>query len=111
RGDRRAAPGEPMSRLEATFKRLRAAGELGLFPYLTTGFPDPDSCRELLIKLVEAGADGIELGVPFSDPLADGATLQRVGNLAIEQGASIEMAFDLVRALRTQSEAPGALMT
>ena len=61
--------------------------------------------------MVEAGADGIELGVPFSDPLADGATLQRVGNLAIEQGASVEMALDLVRGLRQRSQAPVILMT
>ena len=100
-----------MSRLEATFERLRAAGELGLFPYLTVGFPDPTACGELLAAMVEAGADGFELGVPFSDPLADGATLQRVGNLAIGQGASVEMALDLVRGLRQRSQTPVILMT
>jgi tryptophan synthase alpha chain len=100
-----------MSRLEATFERLRSAGELGLFPYLTVGFPDPAACGQLLAAMVAAGADGFELGVPFSDPLADGATLQRVGNLAIEQGASVEMALDLVRGLRQSSQAPVILMT
>ena len=100
-----------MNRLDATFDRLRADRELGLFPYLTTGFPDSNACGELLERIAAAGADGIELGVPFSDPLADGATLQRVGSLALEQGASIEMAFELLRAFRRRRSIPVVLMS
>src|SRR5215212_10199613 len=100
-----------MNRLERAFTRLQAADELGLFPYLTTGFPDEATCAELLDCLAEAGADGIELGVPFSDPLADGATLQRAGAAALEQGASIEMALELLRGFRTRHDVPVTLMT
>ena len=100
-----------MIRLDRTFARLRAADELGLFPYLMTGFPDQPSCARLLDCLAEAGADGIELGVPFSDPLADGATIQRVGALARAQGASIDMALGLVRSFRTRWQTPVVLMT
>jgi tryptophan synthase alpha chain len=100
-----------MNRLDAAFARLQARGELGLFPYLTTGFPDPAGCAELLEVVAANGADGIELGVPFSDPLADGATLQRAGALALEQGASIDMAFELLRGFRSRWEIPAILMT
>jgi tryptophan synthase alpha chain len=100
-----------MSRLDASFARLRQAGELGLFPYLTVGYPSPEASGELLDALAEAGADGIELGVPFSDPLADGATLQRAGSLALEQGASVSMALELLRDFRTRWQTPVALMT
>jgi len=100
-----------MNRLDRAFARLRAADELGLFPYLMTGFPDPLSCSAILNCLAENGADGIELGVPFSDPLADGATFQRVGALAREQGASLEMALDEVRRFRATRDIPVLLMT
>lgn len=100
-----------MNRLDATFARLREQGELGLFPYLMTGFPSPAACAELLDALAEGGADGIELGVPFSDPLADGATLQRVGAAALQQGGSIEMALDLLRGFRPRHQAPILLMS
>jgi tryptophan synthase alpha chain len=100
-----------VNRLEQTFERLRARQELGLFPYLTVGFPNLESCGELLAELAAAGADGIELGVPFSDPLADGVTLQRVGAQALEQGASIAAALGLLRTFRTRSEIPVVLMS
>jgi tryptophan synthase alpha chain len=100
-----------MNRLDDQFERLRERGELGLFPYLTTGFPDPASCAELLEVIAASGADGIELGVPFSDPLADGATLQRAGALAMERGASVDLAFDLLRGLRKHWNRPAVLMT
>src|SRR5437867_6850036 len=100
-----------MNRLDATFKRLRARNELGLFPYLMTGYPDQATCAELLEAVASAGADGLELGVPFSDPLADGVTLQRVGAAALEQGASIEMALRLLRDFRSDWETPVVLMS
>ena len=100
-----------MNRLDAAFDRLRKSGEIGLFPYLMAGFPDPVRCGELLEAMASAGADGIELAVPFSDPLADGTTIQRVGAVALEQGASIPMALDLLRAFRAKWQTPVALMS
>lgn len=100
-----------MSRLDQTFARLRARQELGLFPYLTTGFPDRDTCAALLDAVAAAGADGIELGVPFSDPLADGATLQRIGAAALAQGGSIPMALELLRGFRRRWDQPVVLMS
>jgi tryptophan synthase alpha chain len=100
-----------VSRLDQAFARLRESDELGLFPYLTVGFPSLEVCGELLAELAAAGADGIELGVPFSDPLADGVTLQRVGAEALAQGASIAAALDLLRDFRTRSQIPVVLMS
>src|SRR4051812_16897890 len=99
------------NRLDTTFERLREKQELGLFPYLMTGFPDRSACAELLETLAAAGADGIELGVPFTDPLADGVTVQRIGAVGMEHGASINMALELVRDFRTRRQTPIALMT
>ncbi len=70
-----ASPAGGKNRLDTTFARLRAAGELGLFPYLTAGYPDIRTSATLLDAIAESGADGLELGIPFSDPLADGVTL------------------------------------
>jgi tryptophan synthase alpha chain len=100
-----------VSRLDATFARLRCQGELGLFPFITTGFPDPAMSRVILRAVVEAGADGVEIGLPFSDPLADGVTLQRAGARALEHGVSVADALALVRDLRGYSEAPALMMS
>jgi tryptophan synthase alpha chain len=100
-----------MNRLDETFARLRASGELALIPYLMTGHPDPASCGELLTCLAESGADAIELGVPFSDPLADGPTIQRAGAQALARGGSLAMALDLVRGLRARRSTPTVVMT
>lgn len=100
-----------MNRLDETFAQLRARDELALFPYLTTGFPNLAACAELLDDIAAAGADGIEFGVPFSDPLADGVTLQRVGGQALEQGASVGAALDLLRGFRQRWQIPVNLMS
>src|SRR5438093_4601241 len=100
-----------MNRLDATFERLRTEKALGLFPYLMTGYPDRSTCASLLEAVASAGADGIELGVPFSDPLADGVTIQRVGAAALEQGASIDMALGLVRDFRSRWDTAVVLMS
>jgi tryptophan synthase alpha chain len=100
-----------VNRVDSAFAGLRETGELGLFPYLMTGFPDPETCAQLLDSIAASGADGIELGVPFSDPLADGVTLQRIGARALEQGASIDMALGLVRRFRTRWQTPLVLMS
>ena len=89
-----------MSRLEARFRALRGEGRAALVPFVTAGDPDPEVTRRLLPRLVEAGADVIEVGVPFSDPMADGPVIQRAGERALAAGASLSGALDLVRGFR-----------
>ena len=89
-----------MSRLEARFRALRGEGRAALVPFVTAGDPDPEVTRRLLPRLVEAGADVIEVGVPFSDPMADGPVIQRAGERALAAGASLSVALDLVRGFR-----------
>lgn len=101
-----------MSRFAATFARLRERGECGLFPWLMAGFPDVATSKELAQAALEAGADGFEIGVPFSDPLADGATMQRANTLALERGATTDTALDLARFIRgVAPDTPIALMS
>ena len=101
-----------MSRLSATFERLQREGACGLFPYLTAGFPDVPTSHALAEAALDAGADGFEIGVPFSDPLADGATLQRANARALAGGANLDTALDLVRTIRRRSsDTPVVLMS
>lgn len=103
-----------MNRFQATFERLRASGDssCGLFPYIMAGFPDVPTSHALAEAALEAGADGFEIAVPFSDPLADGTTMQRVNARALEGGANLDTALDLVRAIRSRSpQTPIALMS
>jgi len=97
-----AAPGRPgapgAGRLAAAFETRRAAGGAAFIPYLTHGFPAPADTPRLLERLAEAGADAIELGVPFSDPLADGPTIQRASWRALERGATLVSALELAAA-------------
>jgi tryptophan synthase alpha chain len=76
------------------------------------GYPDAQTAKALAVAALDAGADGFEIAVPFSDPLADGTTMQRVNMLALEGGASLDSALDLVRAIRQRApEVPMALMS
>jgi tryptophan synthase alpha chain len=81
---------DPTSPLEAAFAARRGEGSAAFVPYLTHGFPSPEDTPRLLRRLAEAGADVIELGVPFSDPLADGPTIQRATWRALEHGVGLE---------------------
>lgn len=83
-------------RLGAAFAGRREAGGAAFVPYLTHGFPSPADTPRLLERLATAGADVIELGVPFSDPLADGPTIQRASWRAVEQGVTLGSTLDLV---------------
>ena len=74
-----------MSRIEATFQQLKASGRQALIPYVTAGFPFADVTPELMHAMVAAGADVIELGVPFSDPMADGPVIQKAGEAALRR--------------------------
>ena len=75
-----------MSRIDAAFRDLRAQGKTGLVTYVTAGDPDFERSREILVRLDRAGADILEIGVPFSDPLADGPVIQRATERAIASG-------------------------
>jgi len=90
-----------MSRIAEAFARSRAEGRVAFFPFMTVGFPDLETSLELVKAMVEAGADGIELGIPFSDPLADGPTIQRATYRALQQGTTPHDAIDIVRRLRS----------
>lgn len=89
-----------MSRIGPTFESLRERERSALILYLTIGYPERESALEIVPRLIEAGADMIELGVPFSDPLADGATVQRATQRALENGVRSAYCLETVRLLR-----------
>jgi tryptophan synthase alpha chain len=89
-----------MSRIAATFARLQNEGRAALMPYLMIGYPERNSALDLAPALEAAGADLFELGVPFSDPLADGATIQRAAERALHNGVRLPACIDTVRELR-----------
>jgi tryptophan synthase alpha chain len=100
-----------MSRIAARFAALAAAKRKGLIPYITAGDPDPSLTVGLMHALTESGADVIELGVPFSDPMADGPVNQRSSERALAKGVSLAMVLDMVREFRrSDAEAPVVLM-
>jgi tryptophan synthase alpha chain len=100
-----------MSRISAKFSELRHQHRTGLIPFLTVGYPDLEATLELVPALAESGADIIELGVPFSDPLADGTTIQHASQVALQHGVTLATCLDVVRRLRQQGvEAPLVLM-
>lgn len=95
-----------MSRIADCFAQLKRSGEAALVPFLMAGDPDLDVTRELVLAAVEAGADLIELGVPFSDPTADGPVLQRSAVRALGRGASLARVLELVGHLRREIDTP-----
>jgi tryptophan synthase alpha chain len=100
-----------MSRIEATFQQLKAAGRKALIPYVTAGYPFADVTPELMHAMVDAGADVIELGVPFSDPSADGPVIQKAGDKALAFGIGTSHVIDMVKAFREKNHAtPVVLM-
>ncbi len=101
-----------MSRVEETFAHLHREGKKALIAYLTVGFPSVKVLPELVEALAEAGVDLIELGIPFSDPLADGPTIQATSQWALSHGMTPEKVFHAVEELRRRNvELPLALMT
>jgi tryptophan synthase alpha chain len=100
-----------VSRIERRFAALRQEGRAGLVTYLTAGDPDPDTSARLLGGLAAAGADLIEIGMPFSDPMADGPAIQEAGQRALKAGMSLRRTLALVRELRrADDETPIVLM-
>lgn len=100
-----------MSRIETTFQQLQAQGRKALIPYVTAGFPYADITPELLHAMVKAGCDVIELGVPFSDPMADGPVIQKAGERALGFGIGLSQVLAMVREFRQQdAKTPVVLM-
>jgi tryptophan synthase alpha chain len=100
-----------VSRLQETFSRLRAAGDTGLVTYVTAGDPDLATSRAIVRAIDQAGADVIELGVPFSDPIADGPAIQRASERALAAGSHLTAALDMVAELRPEIRAPIVIFT
>ena len=94
-----------MSRIGATLSALKARNRKALIPYVIAGFPFPDITPELMHGMVAAGANVIELGVPFSDPSADGAVIQKAGDRALAAGIGLAQVLDMVRTFRAKDDA------
>lgn len=99
-----------MSRIQKTLENIKLSGKKALIPFLTAGDPDMETTVELIHTLVEAGADVIELGVPFSDPAADGPVIQAASERALLAGATVAGVLDIVTTVRRKTNVPIVLM-
>ena len=100
-----------MSRIAPVMATLKGAGRKALIPYLMAGFPEPSHTLGLMHALVQGGADIIELGVPFSDPMADGPVIQKAGEAALRHGVGMGEVLAMVREFRaTDTSTPIVLM-
>lgn len=100
-----------MNRIDAAFERLRASGRLGLITYVTAGDPSIEVTEALVLEMGRSGADIVELGVAFSDPLADGPAIQAASQRALKSGATLAAVLELAGRLRAQTDLPLAIMT
>jgi tryptophan synthase alpha chain len=100
-----------VSRITAAFDDLRAAGRGGFIPYITVGDPDLDTSRALVVELARAGATLIELGVPFSDPVADGPTIQRAAERALRHGVGLGDVLRILADARRETDVPVILFS
>jgi tryptophan synthase alpha chain len=99
------------TRISQRFAELRSRGEMGIVAYITAGDPSLDATLRFVLALAEAGADVIELGVPFSDPVADGPTIQRASERALQSGTTLAGVLSLVRRIRQSSQVPLVLFS
>ncbi len=100
-----------MSRIAATFSALKAQGRTALIPYVTAGDPYADASVEIMLAMAQAGADVIELGVPFSDPMADGPVIQKASERALAKGIGLPQVLQIVRGFRALNDStPVVLM-
>ncbi|MHB8501988.1 MAG: tryptophan synthase subunit alpha [Candidatus Acidiferrales bacterium] len=99
------------TRISKKFAALSESGELGIVAYITAGDPSLAATHKFVLALAEAGADVIELGIPFSDPLADGPTIQRASERALKSGTTLAQVIELVREIRNSSEVPIVLFS
>jgi tryptophan synthase alpha chain len=100
-----------VSRIAPTFSRLAAQRRLALIAYLTVGYPRLDDTPSLVEAAAQSGADAIELGIPFSDPLADGRTIQAASQVALKGGATVARALEAATAARKKTDVPLLFMT
>ena len=100
-----------MNRIESTFKNIISKGEKVLIAYVMAGDPTLKQTEQIVLEIEKAGADVIEIGVPFSDPVADGPTIQAAAERALRQGVTLRNVLDLVSTLRRQTKIPLILMT
>src|SRR5271168_16569 len=99
------------TRISERFAELRDSGELGIVAYITAGDPSLAATLQFVLALAEAGADVIELGIPFSDPLADGPTIQRASERALKAGTTLAGVLELVGRIREASQVPLVLFS
>ena len=100
-----------MTRITKLFERLKAEGKTALIAYITAGDPTPERTDSLVAALERGGADLIELGVPFSDPIADGPVIQRAGDRALRAGTTLKRVLEIACQIRKRSEVPILLFT
>ena len=103
--------GTPLGRIASRFAELAKKGELGVVAYVTAGDPSLAATEKIVLAAAEAGADVIELGVPFSDPVADGPTIQRASERALRAGTKLSDVLDLARRLRKRTSVPLVLFS
>jgi tryptophan synthase alpha chain len=99
-----------MSRIAEKFKELKSRKESALIPYIMAGDPDLGATRDIVLEIARSGADIIEIGAPFSDPVADGPTIQRAGIRALATGTTLKNVIGLVREVRKETDIPVILM-
>jgi tryptophan synthase alpha chain len=100
-----------VSRIAESFARLKREGKRGFIPFITAGDPDLETTRALVVELARAGATAVELGVPFSDPVADGPTIQRASERALRHGFGVREMLDCVTTARRETEVPVVLFS
>ncbi len=100
-----------MSRIRDTFAELKHSGRVGFIPFITAGDPDLVTTELLLVELAAAGADIIELGVPFSDPVADGAVIQRASERTLRKGVTLSDALRCVSTVKEHIDVPIVLFS
>ena len=100
-----------MSIIEATFKGLKAKNEAALIGYITAGIPTPENTVDIAKALIRGGVDILELGIPFSDPIADGPTIQAAAHQALDLGITVQKIFNMVEEIKTEYNAPICLLT
>jgi tryptophan synthase alpha chain len=100
-----------ISRIEKIFRELKKRGKKAFIPYVMAGDPSLENTKEIVLMFEECGADIVELGVPFTDPLADGPVIQRAAERALERGVTLRRVISTVRDLRKRTQIPIVLMT
>jgi len=100
-----------VNRIEKLFKKLKAQNKKAFIPYVMAGDPSIEKTKEIVLMFEECGADIVELGVPFTDPLADGPTIQRAAERALKNGVTLKKVIAIVKDLRQKTKIPLVLMT